>query len=40
MEGNTPLIYALKNRNSRMAHYLINCEADVTNVNEKRRICS
>jgi len=24
MEENTPLIYALKNRDSRMAHYLIN----------------
>jgi len=35
IEGNTPLIYALKNRDSRTAHYLINGGADITNVNEK-----
>jgi len=35
IEGNTPLIYALKNGDGRLANYLINGGADIRNVNEK-----
>jgi len=34
-KGNTPLVYAIKKRSQQMVDYLIDCGADIHNVNKK-----